>query len=159
MRRKASEGFWLLMTAWITTQGCSGATPVPLIERPPAVTAGEEEIALAEACNGDFAIDLYRQLAKERPGENLFFSPFSVSSALLIATEGASGETAEQMGKVLCVRRAAARHRPGSRVPAVATCGAAQRAGSYLLPAEPRACFPGTPGQNRTAPRQSNGRE
>ncbi len=77
-----------------------------MADRPPAVTASPQEVALAQSSNGDFAIDLYRQLAAERPGENLFFSPFSISAALLIATEGASGETAEQMGKVLRVPKA-----------------------------------------------------
>jgi len=55
----------------------------------------------AVAANGDFAVDLYRQLAKEHPGQNLFFSPYSMSSALAMTAEGARGETAEQMGKVL----------------------------------------------------------
>ena len=67
------------------------------------MTASAAEQSLAVAANSEFAVDLYRQLAKEHPGENFFFSPFSISSALLIATEGASGETAEQMGKVLHV--------------------------------------------------------
>jgi len=51
--------------------------------------------------NSDFAIDLYRQLAKENEGKNLFFSPYSISSALAMTAEGARGETAEQMGSVL----------------------------------------------------------
>ena len=54
---------------------------------PPAVTASAEELTLAQSANSDFAVDLYEQLAKERPGENLFFSPFSISSALLIASQ------------------------------------------------------------------------
>ena len=76
------------------------------------MTASPQEFALAQSANSDFAVDLYRQLAKERPGENLFFSPFSISSALLIATEGASGETADQMGKVLHVPKALAHKGP-----------------------------------------------
>ena len=55
----------------------------------------------AIAANRDFAVDLYHQLAKEHAGRNLFFSPYSVSSALAIAVEGARGETAAQMGNVL----------------------------------------------------------
>ena len=51
--------------------------------------------------NSDFAIDLYRQLARENTGENLFFSPYSVSIALNMVAEGARGETAVEMGKVL----------------------------------------------------------
>lgn len=55
----------------------------------------------AVAANGEFALDLYRQLAARRQGENLFFSPFSMSSVLTMAAEGARGETAMEMGKVL----------------------------------------------------------
>jgi serine protease inhibitor len=64
----------------------------------------------AVTADNDFAVDLYRQLAKEMPGKNLFFSPYSMLSALAMSAEGARGETALQMGKALCfpadVRRA-----------------------------------------------------
>jgi serpin B len=50
--------------------------------------------------NGDFAIDLYQQLAKDAPG-NLFFSPFSISDALAMTYGGAATTTAEQMAKAL----------------------------------------------------------
>ena len=56
---------------------------------------------LVVRANSDFAVDLYHQLAKENNGENLFFSPYSISSALAMTAEGARGETAEQMGRVL----------------------------------------------------------
>ena len=59
--------------------------------------------------NSDFATDLYQQLAKENAGENLFFSPYSISSALAMTTEGARGLTADEMGKVLRFPAAARR--------------------------------------------------
>jgi len=49
--------------------------------------------------NTAFALDLYSQL-KECEG-NLFFSPFSISSALAIAYSGAKGNTEKQMAQVL----------------------------------------------------------
>jgi len=55
----------------------------------------------AVQANSNFACDLYRQLASENDGENLFFSPYSVSTALAMTAEGARGETALQMGQVL----------------------------------------------------------
>ena len=55
----------------------------------------------AVTANNDFSFDLYAQLAKENAGKNLFFSPYSMASALAMAAEGARGETALQMGKVL----------------------------------------------------------
>jgi serine protease inhibitor len=56
---------------------------------------------LIAQANTDFAIDLYAQLSDENQGENLFFSPYSISSALAMATEGARGQTALEMGDVL----------------------------------------------------------
>ncbi len=64
--------------------------------------------AVVEA-NTDFALDLYKQLAKENTGDNLFFSPYSVSNALVMALEGARLETADEMGRVLRLPDAARR--------------------------------------------------
>jgi serpin B len=103
MHQMTTVGIGLLLIG-VATADCVRASAVgPDSDRPPAVTASSDELKLAESANAGFALDLYGQLAKEHPGENLFFSPFSVSTALLIATEGAGGETAEQMGKVLHV--------------------------------------------------------
>jgi serpin B len=49
--------------------------------------------------NNQFAFDLYAQLRTE-PG-NLFFSPYSISSALSMTYAGARGETAKEMAEVL----------------------------------------------------------
>ncbi len=49
--------------------------------------------------NTAFAIDLYRQITQ--PGENLFFSPYSISIALAITFAGARGETERQMAEVM----------------------------------------------------------
>jgi len=70
----------------------------------PDLHAAESESAqtsLAARANNEFATDHYRQLAQESTGDNLFFSPYSLFSALLMTTEGARGETARQMGTVL----------------------------------------------------------
>ena len=75
------------------------------------VTGGAGELLAAEInkapvkhavqANSDFAFDMFKQLSAENAGENLFFSPYSVSSALAMTAEGARGETAMEMGKVL----------------------------------------------------------
>lgn len=52
------------------------------------------------AANTAFALDLYHQLASENDG-NLSFSPYSIANALVMAAEGARGETALEMGRVL----------------------------------------------------------
>ena len=60
--------------------------------------ASKEQLPAA-ASNNEFACDLYRELRKE--GGNLFFSPYSVFTALTMTREGAAGSTAEQMDRVL----------------------------------------------------------
>jgi serpin B len=56
--------------------------------------SNDELKSLAEAQNG-FAVDLYKQLAAQ-PG-NLFFSPYSLFSALTMSFAGAKGATAGEM--------------------------------------------------------------
>lgn len=63
----------------------------------------------AVQANADFAVDLYRRLAKGNPGRNVLFSPYSVSSALAMLAEGARGETADEIGRVLRFPEAARR--------------------------------------------------
>lgn len=64
----------------------------------PAAIKQKDVQALAEG-NNQFALDLY---AKLRSNEgNLFFSPYSISTALAMTYSGARGATAAQMGQVL----------------------------------------------------------
>ena len=58
---------------------------------------GDKKMA-ADGIN-QFSIDLYSKL-KDRP-RNLFYSPYSISTALSMVYAGADGETASQMKKVL----------------------------------------------------------
>ena len=97
----------------IVFAGCTGTAPVqpvsPTVERTPAgqtpapviITDTGSTTAVAEA-NNRFAFDLYSRLAndQEYTGNNLFFSPFSISSALAITYEGAKGKTADEIRSV-----------------------------------------------------------
>jgi serine protease inhibitor len=49
--------------------------------------------------NNQFAFDLYSELSKSEKG-NLFYSPYSISAALAMTYEGASGKTADEMKSV-----------------------------------------------------------
>lgn len=49
--------------------------------------------------NNQFALDYYSKL-KSRESGNIFFSPFSISSAFVMTYEGAKGQTAEEMRSV-----------------------------------------------------------
>jgi len=74
-----------------------------------AAESGKAPVKLAIRANSDFAFDLYARLAKENAGKNMFFSPYSISSALAMTVEGARGQTAAEMGKVLRFPAAARR--------------------------------------------------
>ena len=60
-----------------------------------------EATKLTSTANTDFALDMYGQLSAAHEDRNLFFSPYSIMSALSMCAEGARGETAAEMGKVL----------------------------------------------------------
>jgi serpin B len=62
------------------------------------VKAGGDATALVQG-NNTFALDLYRELATEKG--NLFFSPYSISTALGMTYGGARGDTAAQMATTL----------------------------------------------------------
>jgi serpin B len=60
--------------------------------------AGKPETPALAPYNNDFAIKLYRSLAPE--GGNIFFSPYSITSAFAMTREGAKGETAAEFDSV-----------------------------------------------------------
>ena len=67
--------------------------------QPPVHNTTAGSVAAVVEGNNLFAMDLYSRY-KGEPG-NVFFSPFSVSSALAMTYEGANGQTAEEMASVL----------------------------------------------------------
>lgn len=64
--------------------------------------ADADQLALSDG-NRAFALDLYRQLTggAQQSGENLFFSPLSISVALAMTYAGARGTTADGMANAL----------------------------------------------------------
>jgi serpin B len=61
---------------------------------PPTTVSGLVE------CSNEFSFDMYAELAASGD-ENVFFSPYSITTALGIAYEGARGQTASEMAQVL----------------------------------------------------------
>jgi Serine protease inhibitor len=61
-------------------------------------------VKAAAAANNAFALALYRQLAANEG--DLFYSPYSIYTALMMAYAGASGETAKQMRQALAITAA-----------------------------------------------------
>jgi serine protease inhibitor len=59
-----------------------------------------DEQKLASANTG-FAFKLLKELTKEQPARNVFFSPYSVSSVLQMVCNGAGGKTKQELQQVL----------------------------------------------------------
>ncbi len=59
---------------------------------------GVQEVVNA---NNKFAFDMYQKLDENKPEENLFFSPYSISSAFSMVYEGALGQTKKEIKDVL----------------------------------------------------------
>ncbi|KFP32683.1 Serpin B6 [Colius striatus] len=62
------------------------------------------------AANTTFALDLLGKLCEKKSGQNLFFSPFSISSALSMVLLGSKGSTEAQIAKVLSLNKAEDAH-------------------------------------------------
>ncbi|XP_074400866.1 serpin B6-like [Zonotrichia albicollis] len=62
------------------------------------------------AANSTFALDLLRRLCEKNIGQNVFFSPFSISSALSMVLLGSRGSTEAQIRKVLSLKNAQDAH-------------------------------------------------
>jgi serpin B len=92
----------------------SGQPGVELVSsnarRDTAPDASDQDLAELTAGNQAFAIDLYQAL-RSIDG-NLFYSPYSISTALGMVYAGARGSTEQQMGQVLHYRLAQDRLHP-----------------------------------------------
>src|SRR5438445_9293416 len=62
------------------------------------------EIQTLSSGNNGFAFSLVKELEKEKPGENIFISPYSISTALQMVRAGAVGETKTEMDRVLGIQ-------------------------------------------------------
>lgn len=51
--------------------------------------------------NSQFAFNIFKQISKEEQGENVFISPFGISTALSMVYQGAGSDTKDEMAKVL----------------------------------------------------------
>ena len=65
------------------------------------LATGSDDLEKLALANTGFAFDLLAQIDREQPGENIFISPFSVSTVLQMVGHGAAGGTKAEMQRVL----------------------------------------------------------
>jgi len=100
MKRLLISGISILVLALIVA-GLAVCGTVPLnTTSVSGESVADDNVA---AGNNQFAFDLYRRLATDpaHAEGNLFFSPYSIASALAITYEGARGTTADEIRAVL----------------------------------------------------------
>src|SRR5262245_53430970 len=76
------------------------AVALALVQPSAGFTQTAGEVNMLVEGNNAFAAELYAKLASEGQG-NLFFSPYSLSTALAMTYGGARGQTAAEMAKTL----------------------------------------------------------
>jgi serpin B len=84
-------GLMMVVVLGIFLSGCE-EPPQITVDDTGATTEGINEVVEA---NNQFALELYSKYKSEEG--NVFFSPYSISTALAMIYEGAQGETAEEM--------------------------------------------------------------
>ena len=80
----------------IFLSGCGKQATVPVDD----TGSTPEGINAVVESNNELAFDLYSQFKKESNGDNIFYSPYSISAALAMTYEGAKGQTADEMKSV-----------------------------------------------------------
>ena len=88
--RNASRGRQITGLGMLILLIAAGALAVPGPE--------QQKVALA---NASFAFSLLKEIAKEQPAQNIFLSPYSLSTALHMVSHGAGGQTKAEMQRVL----------------------------------------------------------
>jgi serpin B len=105
-RNKKQTIVWLGVLALLVSSACSDDTThsdaPTLIETSTPTYDKDASTTPAAGSTNILACKLYREIADEADSdENIFFSPLSVSTGLMLVYEGARGETREQFDKLL----------------------------------------------------------
>ncbi len=94
-------GMALLMMATVTASALLFVFPYQPNQPPKADDTVSTQQGIQEVvdANNQFAFDLYYELDEEEQG-NIFYSPYSISTALAMTYEGAKGQTADEIKSV-----------------------------------------------------------
>ena len=98
--RVSSISIVLIAALFLGNECARADETAPATSPAPAALSVSPEIESVVKGNNEFAFDLFSRLQKESKG-NLFFSPFSISTALAMTYAGARDGTEQQMAQVL----------------------------------------------------------
>ncbi|MBW2965900.1 serpin family protein [Candidatus Woesearchaeota archaeon] len=87
--------FLVILSALLLPLGCKG----PIVPLADDSQANDKDVINVVNNNNQFALELYSELKDQN--DNVFFSPYSIATALAMTYEGARTETAEEMQSVL----------------------------------------------------------
>lgn len=96
-----------LSLATLLAAQVSAFTAGGICDRPVGPTATGSELQSLAASYSQFSVDLYDRIRSE--DGNLFFSPYSVATALAMTQAGAQGETAREIDRTLALGLSGAR--------------------------------------------------
>ncbi|MDR3565609.1 MAG: serpin family protein, partial [Negativicutes bacterium] len=99
MGRKVTAGLLIgaLFLAQLIIGGFSHVTAA-------ATVKDNQNLQAVVTGNSEFAMELYKKISNSGPNNNIFFSPFSISTALSMTYAGARGNTAQQMADTMHFR-------------------------------------------------------
>ncbi|XP_070796848.1 leukocyte elastase inhibitor-like isoform X1 [Pituophis catenifer annectens] len=92
-------GYIVALSVFLSSQ----TSPVTSLAAQNTTSSRLENMGSLSAANTIFALNLFKKLSANDPSNNLFFSPLSLSSALLMVSLGARNNTEAQILKVLSV--------------------------------------------------------
>src|SRR5579883_3245022 len=110
-----------LVSLTLALAGCAQSQSDPALPAPPLPTqttvtraavlsdeqvhkmADDANVKAISAANNDFGFRLLAKLDQANAGQNVFFSPLSIESALMMTMSGAAGQTQAEMAKTLGV--------------------------------------------------------
>ncbi len=100
IHKEMNKRIFVLTVATLLAVSCGSHRKINKSGAPePAAGAHAGEPAALASSNNRFALELFREVQKD--GENLFFSPYSISSALAMTYAGADGTTEKEMQELL----------------------------------------------------------
>lgn len=98
--RKGIYVIGIITAIVVLLTACNDNTPQPIDNEPNLRALSSQELDIIQTSN-DFSDRIFKRVVSEKPDENVFISPFSISAALSMTLNGAAGDTQTEIKEVL----------------------------------------------------------